>query len=183
MMWALLGLLALPFVGLALAVMAAERRKCAAADALLLPGEPDDSVIIESEPLRGSLMLSLLHGKTFMLHVTGVWRGYFGQPQIVATCQPELARELLRNRAHAEVRAERYKAGMFLPGLAGVLWMEGEPWREHTAALRPVFHGANFGRHAASFAREAHACLQTWTEGQARPLPPTPPSLLGLGCR
>lgn len=157
-----------------------QARYAAEARALGLPGEPEDAEVIEARPVDGALELTQRRGKTFLLHVTGIWKSYFGRAQVVATSQPELARELFLKKEHSELRAERYGAvggrspstpptrlpfhaavltgshrcaarvlavelrrrrarqGMFLPGLAGVLWMQGEPWRKHTAALRPV---------------------------------------------
>lgn len=151
---------------LAFAVKLADRKHNSAAAVLNLAGAPTDAQLIEDEPERAPLLLAQRYGvKTFVLHLSGVWRGYFGRERVVATCQPELARELLLNRAHTEIRADRYKAGLFLPGLAGVLWMDGEAWKQHTAALRPVFHGANFGRHAAVMAREAHRVISSWPAG------------------
>lgn len=167
--WSATGLCLL--IGTLFCAMRLERgRHKAAAAALALPGEEVDADLIEQDPVLGSLTASLRRGRTFVLHVRGVWRSYFGRSQVLATCEPALARELLNNRAHSDIRAERYKAGMLLPGLAGVLWMEGEPWKAHTAALKPVFQAANFGRHAAALSREAHAVVDGWTDGEQRPL-------------
>jgi len=59
-----------------------------------------------------------------------------------------------------------------MPGLKGVLWMEGEEWKRHTLALKPVFHGANFGRYAQWMARTAKARLDAagggWEDGQRK---------------
>jgi hypothetical protein len=46
---------------------------------------------------------------------------------------------------------------MLLPGLAGVLWMEGEPWKAHTVALKPVFLPPNFGRQELDGGRRRHS--------------------------
>ena len=117
------------------------RAKTALSDSLAaqLPGGPEAVALFDKDPRAAFPELAERYGKTFMLHVGGVVRQTYGVPRVVATCDPDLVKEIFRNKLHTVKRPERYKAGQMLPGLAGVLWMDGPGWVAHTRALKPVF--------------------------------------------
>ena len=74
-----------------------------------LRGRAEDAAELEADPEHAPLALALRYGRTFRLHLSGTWRGYFGRREVVATCEPALVRELLNNKAHSQFRAPRYR--------------------------------------------------------------------------
>ena len=126
----------------------ARQRKATSGEMERLPDAPEAVELFEQEPRTAYLKLVQKHGPTFLMHVSPYIEGMYGVPRVVATCDPAMVKELLRGRKHVEKRPDRYKAGMFLPGLAGVLWMEGEAWTERRRALNPVFRHETFEHYA-----------------------------------
>jgi cytochrome P450 len=72
--------------------------------------------------------MSLRYGKTFRLS------------NCVITCEPEIARALLMDKVHTEVRSKLHKIAALIPGANGVLFMDGDAWLKRIRALMPVFH-------------------------------------------
>ena len=54
---------------------------------------------------------------------------------MVITCEPEAVRALLMDRAHAEKRPAAHRFLGWLPGVNGILFMDGEPWLKRTRAV------------------------------------------------
>ena len=126
----------------------ARQRRATSGDMERLPDAPEAVALFEEEPRTAHLKLIERHGPTFLMHVSPYLEGMYGVPRVVATVDPAMVRALLRGRKHVERRPDRYKAGMFIPGLAGVLWMQGEPWAERRRALNPVFRHETFAHYA-----------------------------------
>lgn len=124
------------------------QRKATSGEMERLPDATDAVDLFEQEPRTAYLKLVQKHGPTFLMHVSPYIASMYGVPRVVATCDPAMVKELLRGRKHVDKRPDRYKAGMFLPGLAGVLWMEGEAWTERRRALNPVFRHDTFEHYA-----------------------------------
>ena len=60
---------------------------------------------------------------------------------------------------------------MLLPGLAGVLWMEGEAWTERRRALNPVFHHQTFAHYARWMHETAEEAVGSWYVWRTSHLP------------
>ena len=127
-----------------------------------LPDAPEAVELFERDPHAYSELVRATD--TFLLHVSPYLEGLYGVPRVVATVDPTMVRELLRGRKHVERRPDRYKAGMVLPGLAGVLWMEGEAWTERRRALNPVFRHETFA-HYARWMHDMAAAAGGWENG------------------
>ena len=82
----------------------------------------------------------------------------------VVTADPRLVRPLLLEPAHAMCRSSVYELFAKLPGADGVLFKDGEPWRERVKALMPVFNRANVDLYAGLLHREATARFAQWAE-------------------
>ena len=105
------------------------------------------------------------YGKNFRMHLAGSAKSVVGQPVVFATADPKVVRTVLMNRAHSVVRPSRYQLARWLPFMDGVLFMHGDIWRKHTAAILPVFAPSNFERfvaamHVATTERVAAAIKQ-----------------------
>jgi cytochrome P450 len=72
--------------------------------------------------------LTLRYGKTFRSN------------GLVLTCEPEVVRALLTDKAHTEVRSVLHKLLARFPGANGILFLEGEPWLKRVKAVMPAFH-------------------------------------------
>ena len=112
---------------------------------LALPGAPADEAYFLERRGAGLVELALKHGDTFFLHLDGEGN-YNGTRRVVATCSPALTKEIMMNRAHSDLRAPEYHVARWLPGVDGVLFMEGEPWKRHTRVLVPALHGSHIAR-------------------------------------
>jgi cytochrome P450 len=112
---------------------------------LALPGTPADEAYFLERRGAGLVELALKHGDTFFLHLDGEGN-YNGTRRVVATCSPALTKEIMMNRAHSDLRAPEYHVARWLPGVDGVLFMEGEPWKRHTRVLVPALHGSHIAR-------------------------------------
>jgi cytochrome P450 len=121
-----------------------------------LPHQPRAGTLAARFKAERELMLAPLvqaHGLTCELE------GY------LVTAEPRLVRALLNERRHTATRSRWYRLSSWvLPGMDGVLNMDGEVWRRHTRALLPLFHSAAVGplgkaiheaaaRHAAAWGR------------------------------
>ncbi len=87
--------------------------------------------------------------------------------ETLVTADPVLAGALLTRREHTEKRSRFYKilSRFALPGLHGILNMEGEEWKRHNAALLPIFATANVAKHADVMARTAQRHVAAWLRG------------------
>lgn len=144
----------------------ARKRRATSGEMERLPDAKEAVDLFEREPRTAHLELVRRHGPTFLMHVSPYLEGMYGVPRVVATVDPTVVKELLRGRKHVERRPERYKAGMFLPGLAGVLWMEGEAWTERRRALNPVFRHETFAHYARWMHDMAADAVGGWEEGR-----------------
>lgn len=96
------------------------------------------------------LELALRYGKTFR------------HQGAVVTCDPEVVRALLMDRANTDERPAVYKAMAKLPGADGILFMDGEKWRTRAHALAPVFQRNHAEAFAASLHETANAHAEHW---------------------
>ena len=96
--------------------------------------------------------LALRYGKTFR------------HGPLVVTCEPEAVRALLMDRAHAEERPAAHRMMAMLPGADGILFMDGEKWRQRTRAVMPVFHQRNVDSYAASLYETTLAHSVRWRQ-------------------
>jgi cytochrome P450 len=113
-----------------------------------LKGDPSDWDDFENEAIREKalLMMAMKNGPTFRMHCRGHVKDALGAENVCATCDPALVKEIFLNKKHTVNRPKRYLLAQHLPGLDGVLFQEGEKWKEHTRALLPVFHSSNFSQ-------------------------------------
>ena len=88
----------------------------------------------------------------------------------VVTADPELIRPLLFEPTHATRRSGIYEAMGKLPGPGGdgILFKEGQAWRERVKALMPAFNRANVDQYAGFIHREAMSWLDQLVSTGAR---------------
>lgn len=85
---------------------------------------------------------------------------------ILVTADPALARALLLSKPHTARRSRFYVASRYLlPGLDGVLSMEGDVWRRHSRALAGLFQPSNVARHLAGMHAAAVMHVDLWRQG------------------
>ena len=88
--------------------------------------------LIKNDPQQGWVDLVLQYGNSHMAQ-TGL-----------ATCDPDIVNTLLMDRIHTQERSGIYKfTSRLVPGSPGVLFMDGDSWKKHVAAVMPVFTKAN----------------------------------------
>ena len=96
-------------------------------------------------------------GRTFRFYpCAGPVQGMFGPGAdgILATADAEAVHAVLCTKVHSDRRHPRYvAASQLVPGLDGILFQEGERWKQHTRVLLPGFHGASFERFSSAFHR------------------------------
>ena len=131
-----------------------------------LNGDPSDWDEFEDDSVRERALVNMVkkNGLTFVLHCRGNVRDALGSDRVCATADPALVKELFLKKTHTSKRPKRYLLAQHLPGLDGVLFQDGEKWKEHTRALLPVFHASNF-KHFVPFMHEA-ACVHMRGVGQ-----------------
>eukprot|EP00943_MAST-04B_sp_MAST-4B-sp1_P002543 g2543.t1 len=133
----------------------------------ILNGDPSDWDDFEDRPSireKAIVNMAVKNGNTFTMHCRGYVADALGANKIIATCEPTLVKELFLNKIHTIKRPERYRLAQFLPGLDGVLFQDGERWKNHSRALIPVFHASNFNQYS-SFMNEAavvHVTHKSW---------------------
>ncbi len=84
--------------------------------------------LLKQKGQQAFLDLALRYGKTYR------------HQRAIITCEPELVRALLMDRANTQQRPRTYKLMGKLPGADGILFKDGEAWRTRVRALAPVFH-------------------------------------------
>jgi cytochrome P450 len=99
---------------------------------------PDDVArLFDARGTAAWLDLALEYGPTFRMQ------------GVVATCDPGLAKTVLMERAHTKRRSRFHRLVAWVtPGSAGLLFMEGEPWRRHLRAVMPAFRRDHVDRFA-----------------------------------
>ncbi|MFO0558346.1 MAG: cytochrome P450 [Polyangiales bacterium] len=71
----------------------------------------------------------------------------------LCTAEPALVESFLMHRAHTEHRAKAYRlAAKAMPGADGLLFQDGEPWKEQLRAVMPIFHHERIDAFAATVA-------------------------------
>jgi cytochrome P450 len=85
---------------------------------------------------------------------------------ILVTADPVLVRALLLSKAHTARRSRFYVASRYLlPGLDGVLSMDGDVWKRHSRALAGLFQPSNVARHLAGMHAAAVTHVDMWLQG------------------
>ena len=103
--------------------------------------------------------------RTFALYCPEKLEGVIGQECVAATLDPVVVKELFRDKAHTKLRSGRYKQGLVLPGLAGLLFMDGPLWERHSKVLHAGFQPRHFSRFARVFHQIALAHTSCWEDG------------------
>lgn len=84
----------------------------------------------------------------------------------LVTADPALVKDLLNSKVHTEHRSRLYKwSKWLLPGLHGVLNMDGEEWLRHTRALLQVFHSSHISQQSHIVAAAVTRHTQAWLRG------------------
>ena len=86
----------------------------------------------------------------------------------LVTIDPTVAAILLTQKCHYEYRSRWYVnfSRFVLPGLHGILNMEGEEWKRHTEILGPLFATHNVARYGTTIANIAERHTTAWIQGK-----------------
>ena len=106
-----------------------------------------------------------LNARTFALYCPEKLEGVIGQECVAATLDPAVVKTLFRDKEHTALRSGRYKQGLVLPGLAGLLFMDGPLWERHSKVLHAGFQPRHFARFARTFHQIALAHTSCWENG------------------
>jgi cytochrome P450 len=86
---------------------------------------------------------------------------------VVATADPAVVEPLLTDPTHTERRSRLHHiVSAVTPGSAGVLFMDGDQWRQHARAAAPVFGRAHFERFGGPIQEAVAARLGRWAAGE-----------------
>ena len=106
-----------------------------------------------------------LNARTFALYCPKKLEGVIGQECIAATLDPAIVKTLFRDKQHTKLRSGRYKQGLVLPGLAGLLFMDGPQWERHNKVLHAGFQPRHFSKFARTFHAIAQSHTSCWEDG------------------
>lgn len=124
---------------------------------------------LPNRPKRGSLIP--IFRKERQLMFIDLIRKYGSTCELedtLVTVDPVLAGVLLTQKIHYEYRSRWYVnfSRFVLPGLHGILNMEGEEWKRHTEILGPLFATNNVARYGDIMANIAARHTGAWLRGQ-----------------
>eukprot|EP01138_Halocafeteria_seosinensis_P002653 gb/GECG01002712.1/.p1 GENE.gb/GECG01002712.1/~~gb/GECG01002712.1/.p1 ORF type:complete len:506 (+),score=38.07 gb/GECG01002712.1/:1-1518(+) len=86
---------------------------------------------------------------------------------MVCTADPVIIKKLLNRKEYFEKRSRIYKLGRYiLSGQDGILSMDGEVWKHHSRALKPLFQGSHVDSHSEAIAKITMNHLRYWECGE-----------------
>ena len=88
---------------------------------------------------------------------------------LVLTCEPEVVRTLLMDKAHTEVRSVVHKLLARFPGANGILFLDGDPWLKRVKAVMPAFHRNHVDGYAASLQKLTLDRAKQWEDRGLEP--------------
>ena len=94
--------------------------------------------------------------------------GYsFRYQGLVAIADPAVVEPLLTDPVHTQRRSRSHVAiSAITPGSAGILFLDGDPWRRRARAVGPVFSRAHFEQFGAAVQDAVAARVKRWAVGE-----------------
>lgn len=81
----------------------------------------------------------------------------------LVTTDPQLTQHLFMDPGHNQTRSRWYKfSSLALPGLHGILNMDGDEWKEYTRVLLPIFHATNVEKYSDAMFTAARRHVEAW---------------------
>ncbi len=85
---------------------------------------------------------------------------------LLISCDPELVKKLLMEKVHTQKRSRLYTFLGWIPGAKGLIFLEGEQWRQGTQAVMPTFRKTYIDNFPQFIHNTTLAYASRWQDGE-----------------